>query len=97
MTRTTSTAASASVCHTPSIARSMNSDESVPTCTVSPRGRSGARSAIIALAARATSSVFAPDCRTMPSPTPVCPLKRKRVYGFSGPCSTRATSPSRTR
>ena len=77
MTSTTKIAASASVCHTRSIARLMNSESSEPMVIVMPSGRLARSASASALARSATSSVFAPDWRTMPSPTAGCPFRRK--------------------
>ena len=79
MTSTTSTAASASVCQTPSIARLMNWLSSDPTTSVIPSGRVGRIWSAMALAASATAKVFAPDWRTMPMPTAGLPFSRKEV------------------
>ena len=61
ITSTTSTAASASVTHTFSIARLMNWDSSDPIDICMPSGRSGWMSAMVRFAASATASVLAPD------------------------------------
>jgi hypothetical protein len=79
MTSTTSTAASASVTQTPSMARLMNCDSSDPTTISIPCGSVGLISSAACLAASATASVLAPDWRTMPRPIAGWPLSRKAV------------------
>ncbi len=54
----------------------MNIESSEPTLMVMPSGRPGAISAAAALTALATASVFAPDWRTIPSPTAGLPFIR---------------------
>ena len=83
MTSTTSTAASASVTQTFSIAR-LDEQASRPSRRRSSCLRAGsARTcSAIALAASATASVLAPDWRTMPRPTAGLPLSRNGDIGI---------------
>src|SRR3546814_8359855 len=55
----------------------MNSDSSEPTEIVIPAGRVGLISSASAFARSATSSVLAPDWRTIPRPIEFWPLVRR--------------------
>ena len=76
--------------------RSMNTDVSNAASKRTPSGSVARRSSTSAFTAAVTSSVFAFDCLTMPSPTAGLALKRTSLRSSSAPTSTCATSRKRT-
>jgi hypothetical protein len=96
ITATTSTIASSMVLYTASIDFSMKIELSKPTRICMPSGSAASMRGSSALTARATSSVLAVDCLTMPRPTAARPLTRTILRSSSAPISARPMSASRT-
>src|SRR3546814_18195076 len=71
----------------------MKSELSLETSIAMPCGRLEPSCAATSLAACATASVFAPDCRMTPMPPPGTQLDLNVDSGFSGPSSPRDKSP----